>query len=110
MIKVLLTALFLLISLLAYVSSVAIESHNRAYVDVEVSKQVTQQTGIEWDGRVRIAEIEASRDVSVAEIHRDEVVWSSWAWNVGSVIRGLLWVLATVACLYLILLYSRTFS
>lgn len=76
----------------------AIVSHNQAYATVEVAKQHTAQTEIEWGARVDIAEIEAGRDLGIAQFD----MWSSWAWNVGSIIRGLLWALALVFGIFLV--------
>ena len=86
----------------AYVASVAISnavvSHNQAYAVVEVAKQHTKQTEIEWDARVDVAQIEADRDLGIAQFE----MWSSPAWNAGSIIRGLLWALLSVFILFII--------
>ena len=86
----------------AYVASVAISnavvSHNQAYAVVEVAKQHTKQTEIEWDARVDVAQIEADRDLGIAQFE----MWSSPAWNAGSIIRGMLWALAFVIIVFLI--------
>ena len=86
----------------AYVASVAISnavvSHNQAYATIEVAKQHTQQSQIEWDARVDIAQIEANRDLGIAQFE----MWASPAWNAGSIIRGMLWVLLGVFILFLI--------
>jgi hypothetical protein len=78
-------------------------SHNQAYATVEAAKQRTEQTSIEWGARVSIADIEAHRDVDVATIERDGQVWSSWAWNVGRIIRVLLWVAGALFLLLIVI-------
>ena len=92
----------LLACIFAYVASVAISnavvSHNQAYAVVEVAKQHTKQTEIEWDARVDVAQIEADRDLGIAQFE----MWSSPAWNAGSIIRGMLWALAFVIIVFLI--------
>ena len=92
----------LLVCVFAYVASVAISnaviSHNQAYAVVEVAKQHTKQTEIEWDARVDVAQIEADRDLGIAQFE----MWSSPAWNAGSIIRGMLWALAFVIIVFLI--------